>query len=282
MAGVIIISILCFVFRLIEYFVLHTDRTIIGEAIFHKLIGIVIMIIAARGFGYTLKDIGFKGGKSLWNILKGLAFGIGAFVIAYTTEVLINMSNGLFKTLDVYVSAYAVDKNLGNRTELIFFLICILGNIINVLMEEGMFRGLFMRMLEEKRTFMNAAVISSLLFGFWHIVGPVRNYVEGESSLTGLIVNSLILVASSALVGLKFTMLKSLTGSLYFAMGDHFVNNTIVNLLHVVSDTGADEMMMVRVTIAQTISFIAVLVWYIAKRRNDAANHAPKAGYREP
>ena len=282
MAGVIIISILCFVFRLIEYFVLHTDRTIIGEAIFHKLIGIVIMIIAARGFGYTLKDIGVKGGKSLWNILKGLAFGIGAFVIAYTTEVLITMSNGSFKTLDVYVSAYAVDKNLGNRTELIFFLICILGNIINVLMEEGMFRGLFMRMLEEKRTFMNAAVISSLLFGFWHIVGPVRNYVEGESSLTGLIVNSLILVASSALVGLKFTMLKSLTGSLYFAMGDHFVNNTIVNLLHVVSDTGADEMMMVRVTIAQTISFIAVLIWYIAKRRSDAANHAPKAGYSEP
>ena len=282
MAGVIIISILCFVFRLIEYFVLHTDRTIIGEAIFHKLIGIVIMIIAARGFGYTLKSIGFKGGKSLWNILKGLAFGIGAFVIAYTTEVLITMANSSFKTLDLYVSAYAVDKNLGNRTELIFFLICILGNIINVVMEEGMFRGLFMRMLEEKRTFMNAAVISSLLFGFWHIVGPVRNYVEGESSLTGLIVNSLILVASSALVGLKFTMLKSLTGSLYFAMGDHFVNNTIVNLLHVVSDTGADEMMMVRVTIAQTISFIAVLVWYIVKRRSDAANHAPEAGYREP
>ena len=282
MAGVILISILCFVFRLIEYFVLHTDRTIIGEAIFHKLIGIVIMIIAARRFGYTLKSTGFKGGKSPLNILKGLAFGIGAFVIAYTAEVLIAVSNGSFKSLSLYVSAYAIDKNLGNRTELIFFLICILGNVINVVMEEGMFRGLFMKMMEEKRTFMNAAVISSLLFGFWHIVGPVRNYVEGESSLTGLIVNSLILVASSALVGLKFTMLTSLTGSLYFAMGDHFVNNTIVNLLHVVSDTGADEMMMVRVTIAQTISFIVVLVWYIKKRRNNAANHAPEAGYREP
>ena len=51
----------------------------------------------------------------------------------------------------------------------------------------------------------------------------------------------------------------------YMAMGDHFVNNTIVNLLHVLSDTGADEMMTIRVSVAQTISFIAVLVWYIRK-----------------
>ncbi len=279
MIEVILISIFCFIFRIIEYFVLHTDRTIIGEAIFHKLIGIVIMILASKGFGYTLKSIGFKGGKSPLNILNGLSFGIGVFVIAYMTEVLISISTGSFRTLSVYVSAYAVDKNIGNRIEFVFFLICILGNIVNVIMEEGMFRGLFIKLLEKKRTFISAAVISSLLFGLWHIVGPVRNYIEGESSLNGLIINSLILVISSTLVGLKFTMLTSLTGSLYFAMGDHFVNNTMVNLLHVVSDTGADEMMMVRVTIAQTISFITILVWYIKKGRSNTIYHASVAKY---
>ena len=61
-----------------------------------------------------------------------------------------------------------------------------------------------------------------------------------------------------------------MTGSLYMAMGDHFVNNTIVNLLHVVSDTGVDEMMVVRVSIAQSVSFIVVLIRYIQFRRINA------------
>lgn len=76
-----------------------------------------------------------------------------------------------------------------------------------------------------------------------------------------------MLVVTSTLVGFKFAMLTKMTGSLYMAMGDHFVNNTIVNLLHVVSDTGADEMMVVRVTIAQSVSFILVLLCYIRRCR---------------
>ena len=53
--------------------------------------------------------------------------------------------------------------------------------------------------------------------------------------------------------------------SVQYTMGDHFVNNTIVNILHVVSNTGADELQFVRITIAQTISFIVVLIFYLKK-----------------
>ena len=49
------------------------------------------------------------------------------------------------------------------------------------------------------------------------------------------------------------------------AVGDHFVNNTIVNILHVVSETGVDEMMFVRITIAQSVSFLLVLICYIRR-----------------
>ena len=52
------------------------------------------------------------------------------------------------------------------------------------------------------------------------------------------------------------------------AMGDNFVNNTIVNILHVVSKTGADELQFVRITAAQTLSFIIVLVYYLKKYRH--------------
>ena len=43
----------------------------------------------------------------------------------------------------------------------------------------------------------------------------------------------MLVIHQSSLVGFKGAMITKLTGSLYMAMGDHFVNNTIVNILHV-------------------------------------------------
>ena len=86
-------------------------------------------------------------------------------------------------------------------------------------------------------------------------------------SYKGFITNAIMLVVTSSLVGFKFALMTKLTGSLYMAMGHHFVNNAIVNMLHVVSSTGTDEFMVVRITIAQTVSFAAILVWYILAKR---------------
>ena len=148
---VFMIYLLCYSLHIAEYFLLRTDQTVIGEAVIHKILGIVILAVFAKKFGFSAKEIGFKTGKNFWYILKGLAFGAAVFIIAYATEVLIAVSQGNFKSLQLYVSAYAIDKNIGNRTELIFFVICIIGNIINVIMEEGNFRGLFIKILESKK-----------------------------------------------------------------------------------------------------------------------------------
>lgn len=260
---VFLIYLLCYGLRFLEYFVLRTDQTWFGEAIIHKLIGIVILFVVARLLQFTMKEIGFSKENSLRNLLKGLAFGIGVFFVAYAVEVLIAVSQGSFDSLQIYVSSYAIDENVGHRTEALFFLICIVGNIVNVIMEEGVFRGLFEKILEQKYSFVVSAIITSVLFGFWHVIGPVRNYYDGTSSMEGMIANVIMLLITSALVGFKFAMLTKMTGNHYMAMGDHFVNNTIVNLLHVVSDTGTDEMMVVRVSIAQSVSFVLVLIRYI-------------------
>ena len=264
---VVLVYIVCVVFRLFEYFILQTDKTWAGEAVVHKLIGIVILYLAVQMQGFSWNDIGFVKEKAVKYLLKGLAFGLGIFAIAYAAETLVVMAQGRFDSLQLYVSAYAVDENIGYQTGMVFFLICILGNIVNVIMEEGIFRGLFIRILEKKYHFISAVVISSVLFGLWHMVAPIRNYVDGTTSMGGMIANIIMLVVTSALVGFKFALLTKIKGSLYMAMGDHFVNNTIVNLLHVVSTTGADEMMVLRVAIAQSLSCVMVLVYYILAYR---------------
>ena len=158
---ILVIYFICFAFRALEYFVIRTDQTFFGEAFIHKLIGIGILILAIKFFHFTFAEIGFKTGKAFYDILKGLAFGIGTFIIAYGVELIIVAASGELKGLELYVTAYAVNGNIGHQTDFYFFIICIIGNVINVLMEEGIFRGLFQRMLNSHFKFIIAAIIAS-------------------------------------------------------------------------------------------------------------------------
>lgn len=266
--AVLVIYLLCFLFRVCEYFILRTDQTFWGEAFVHKLIGTAILCITVKITSFTFEEIGFSKVNIIQNLLKGLLFGLSVFAFAYAIEVIICILQGNFESLQLYVTAYAVDGNIGHQTAFIFFAICIVGNIINVIMEEGVFRGLFQQILQKKYSFVLSAVIASCLFGLWHMIAPLRNYYDGTSSMGGLIFNAALLVVTSGLIGFKFALLTKMTNNLYMAMGDHFVNNTIVNILHVVSKTGADELQFVRITVAQTLSFIIVLVYYLKKYRH--------------
>ena len=145
-------------------------------------------------------------------------------------------------------------------------------------MEEGVFRGLFQKMLSDKYKFLIAGIIASVLFGVWHIMAPLRSFIDGNKSVGGFIGESAMLIGTSALVGFKFAMMGKLTGNLYMGMGDHFVNNTIVNILHVINKEGkADNLTVIRISIAQSVSFTAVLIWYIivAIRKKKAAQQIP-------
>jgi len=135
---------LCYIFRTLEYFVLRTDQTWVGEAIVHKVLGIVILFGVSACMKITVTQMGFVKEKAFCDLVKGLAFGCSVFVLAYGVEIMIAVSQGSFSSLQLYVSTYAISQNTGYRTEFLFFLICIIGNIVNVIMEEGIFRGLLL------------------------------------------------------------------------------------------------------------------------------------------
>ena len=278
--GIYLIYILCFIFRVFEYFVLRTDQTFWGEAFIHKLLGIGILFAALKLYHLNFKDIGLTSGTFLFNTAKGLIFGWILFVIAYLAEIMILISKGNFLKLDLYVSSYSVTGNFNNHTSLLFFILCIAGNTINVVMEEGVFRGLFQNILENRYSITVSALIASMLFGIWHIAAPIRSFLDGMMGLEQFIANAIMLLVTTFLIGFKFAMLTKLTGSIHMAMGDHFFNNTIINTLHVITKTGADELMLIRISIAQSVSFIIVLWLYVSaiktslkQRRNLRKNY---------
>ena len=257
----------CCIFRAIEYFLLRTDQTIVGEAFIHKLAGIALLAAALVLIGYKWRDIGFLPNKFLSDTGKGLLLGAGVFIVAYGTEMIIQTAAGNSPVLNIYVTSYAITGNRSLQGGAWLFVFCIVGNIINVIMEEGTFRGLFRKLMNENHSFMFACILSSVLFGIWHIAQPIRNVMDGEQSVMGAVMFSLMLVGTSTLLGIQFCMLNQVTGSIWAGMSAHFVNNTVINLLHVSAAGGIDELQTMRIAIAQSLSFVVVLIIYLVDRR---------------
>ncbi len=66
---------LCLSVRFTEYFFIETDKTVIGENILHKAIGIMILALILKGLQLTWSDIGFQKSGFVSGILKGLLLG---------------------------------------------------------------------------------------------------------------------------------------------------------------------------------------------------------------
>ena len=123
-------------------------------------------------------------------------------------------------------------------------------------------------MLAGKMSFTGATIFIALLFGLWHWVMPMRDFIEGRTSIVNLLIMGIGYIILAGIMSIKWSLLYKITGSLWMGLGDHLFNNVIVtNLLHVISENEADSMQIVRILIGQLVSFILVIIYY-KKTRN--------------
>ena len=135
-------------------------------------------------------------------------------------------------------------------------------------MEEGTFRGLFYNIAVTDHSPKYALFFQAFLFGVWHIVTPLHNLIDSDINAGSFAVLGIGYIILAGMMGIKWELLYRMTGNLYAGMTDHFFNNCIAtNLLHVTTESGVDEMMIIRVAIAQLLSFTAILI--VRKKKNN-------------
>ena len=259
---------LCLSVRFAEYFLIETDKTAIGENVLHKVVGIIILALVLKWVNLSWSDIGFQRNGFAGGILKGLLLGSACFTISYGLELAVFILQGNPAHLEIYISSFSLTGSQIKNTDFVFFLLCVLFNIINVWMEEGVFRGLFIRTLSETKPFMQANFIAAFLFGIWHIVMPIRSYIHGEMSFAAMVFMGIGYMILAGIMGIKWGLLYRITGNIWAGLGDHLFNNTVAaNMLHVISAKGTEELQIVRIMAAQIISFVFVLIIHYYKNR---------------
>ena len=266
----LILFAVCLMVHTIEVMFIRTDETVFAECFINKVFGITALFWVLSRLKMNWRDIGFKKEAFLSSTAKGIGICAGSYLAAFAAEFIILAAQGRPAHLEFFVTGFSLTGSTVKLTGAGFVLMCIFFNIINVWMEEGVFRGFFIKYISCGHDRKKALYISSLLFGLWHLVTPVRSLLDGDMSSTEFAVMSVGYVVLSMLMGIKWGLLYQMSGNIWIGMADHFFNNCVVtNLLHVVTADGVDEMQIIRVITGELISFIAVTAYSRIKVRKE-------------
>ena len=262
----IALYIICYAFRMWEYLALKTDESVIGENFVHKACGVAVIFAVLFVSGLHWRDIGFVRDGRLKNIGLGLTLGFGFYTIAYAVECIVLYVQGASPSLTIASGGFSLVNSTEYVSTGIGFIL--LFNVLNVWMEEGLFRGLFTRLLRERYDCRMTIFITALLFGLWHLAMPVRSFIEGQMEFVPMLLLGAGYVALTFVYGLKMSFLYRMTGSVWAGLSEHFFNNSVINIVHVASSMGSDHLQVVRIGTAQFLSFIFVCMLYVRKRKN--------------
>lgn len=269
LAIVLAVFLLCDVVKDIEFLVIKTDQTILAENIICKLFILAVFLIVLPRFGLTWKGIGFRKSGILRSAGLGLLLGVSTFFLSYLTEYLVLSAMGKAVNIQFFITNFALkDQNIGGAS-FAAVVICIMGNIVNVWAEEGLFRGFLFQMAKTAFTERQGNLIQSLLFGLWHIVTVVVWLLDGSIGIPMACVMAVGYVLLAGVLAYEWGLCISLTGTIWAGVFEHFFNNFITNSLHMVTDTGIDEMQILRIVLSNVLSLaFVIMLSKHAKRHN--------------
>ncbi|MFN2292476.1 MAG: lysostaphin resistance A-like protein [Anaerolineae bacterium] len=257
----LILLVIALSFKWVDTFVLRLDERL-GEIILSKTLGFALVVIFVWAAGRSLRDIGLHARRLGQSLLIGTAVALVTLTASYAAEFIVQ-----WQDQPVFQLA-AIDPKAGVSGGLLFALWLILGNVVNSFMEEGLFRGVMGRLFRIRLSFWGANGLQAFLFGLWHLPWVLKWSQTGQlEEQGGPFLATFMQFMPMLLVGLVWGYCYLKTGSLWVSWIFHFLNNTILNLLHVTTVNGFDSGSAIRGPVAIVVALLSMfLVKYLAER----------------
>lgn len=262
---ILCLSLMCIamLFRLLDIFVFRLDD-LLGEIILSKIIGFIIVILFVKMIGDNMSDIGFNINNK-WSIfILGVVITSTLMLIGYAGEFII------FASDSPQLLITAIDPKAGVTGGVGFALFLLFGNVVNCFMEEGLFRGIMIPLLNKKYSAKMTIFLQGLLFGVWHIPWAFKWYISGMvSGASGFVIALIINFIPMIFMGIVLGVMYYYTDSIWTPWISHFIMNSILNLVHVSINGELNAGMTIRMSIFESIIFILIPVLImLAKKLN--------------
>jgi len=231
----IIISLFCLILRLLDTFVLPVTE-LVGELILSKSLGLILIILYLWSINRKPKAIGIHKNNGAQSFAIGFLVAAMMLGVYYVLILVVNSISGIEGRLEFAPT----DPKTGLRGDYYFALWLLFGNIVNVLMEEGLFRGLMVRKFLDKITFWRTNILQAFLFGIWHITWPIKDFIDGEITFGGFIMQSIIQSFSPFLIALTWGYIFFKTANLIGPLICHYLWNSILNIFLFVTTSEED------------------------------------------
>ena len=258
--GLILLAI-AFVFKWVDTFVLRLDERL-GEIILCKTLGFVLVVVFVWAAGRSLRDIGLHARRLGPSLLIGTIVVVIILTASYAAAVIVLLPS------EPVLKFAAIDPKAGVSGGFLFALWLILGNVVNAFMEEGLFRGVMGRLFRIRLSLWGANALQAFLFGLWHLPWVLKWYQTGQlEERGGPVMAALLQFLPMVAIGLVWGYAYLKTGSLWVSWVIHFVNNTVLNLLHVSTVEGLDSGSAIVGPVAMFVALLSMfLVKYLAER----------------
>jgi uncharacterized protein len=248
--------------RIADIFILRLHE-VWGEILLSKALGFLAIVGYLWFTRQGLGTIGWHARHMGRSVSISIVVTIFALFTAYASEYAYLALQGQQPTLMMMAHSHSVVPNVLFKGGIAFGLWLILGNCVNSLMEEGLFRGVTISHFGARMSLPLANMLQALLFGLWHIVWPLYYSTAGKMSADRPIGTAIVYVITSGLTGLFWGYLFIKTNNLWSSWISHTIVNSVFNLVHTHTANGFDLGLPIRVSM---LSVIFLLLIPIVKR----------------
>jgi uncharacterized protein len=255
--------------RIVDIFIMRLHE-VWGEILLSKALGFLAIVGYLWFTRQGLRTIGWHArhvGRSVSISVVVTAFALFA---AYASEYTYLAFQGQQPTLMMMAHNQSIVPNVLFKGGIAFGLWLILGNCVNSLMEEGLFRGVMISHFGARMSLPLANMLQALLFGLWHIVWPWYYSIAGKMNANQAIATAIVYVITAGLTGLFWGYLFIKTNNLWSSWISHTIVNSVFNLLHTHTSNGFDLGLPIRVSMLSVIFLllIPVVKWLTRRWRS--------------